>query len=493
MGLLDETLAYLDARRKFAANQLGGLLSDGGDTARQLWAQVNEDARNFRQQGLLARQNTQSAIPELQAQGQDLLLNQLLNVGGMGGITKGAKAAKSAGKNIPASAPEDIVQAAAERTRAVADQPYPQFPASSEYAPWNDVRPGGFRPAYDPKEKKWFVEKIQSPEEQALAKRISEAEQKVAQGDAVPMWDFGNLYRPPQQNVRLAYATRAKGVPDWIAEQYGPAYQDKMVQAALAPGIPNAWKFYWTGPVRDDFLQQLGAHEGPDAFQQFASNMGATTTGAKPYQNVRFASYHDVMQNQGLPVPIATTYPYGHNRWNLHQQALQNLRDAPGGLLLPPEINPKGATFSGDISGLTRSPTFDEVMTGPKGQGLRSQTGTIENAPFKGTYGFAVDAFDPIVAKVGRSRSQVLPAEVRQDILPSDVQSKVWAELGGDPSYAITLPEHISNRINVTAMITGLSPYEVKRRWIMKQMPLLGLGGGGLLLGDVSNVDEGIQ
>jgi hypothetical protein len=246
--------------------------------------------------------------------------------------------------------------------------------------------------------------------------------------------------------------------------------------AVLAPKDPSAFKFYWTGQLQDDYGKVWG-NAGQDQFQQYASNIGATTSGARPPSNVRMASYYDVRQNQGLPIPTAAPYPYGHNKSGTHLDHLRNLEEN-GGLLLPPGKNPKASTFSGNISGQTSDATMDEVMT--TAQGLVNGAGKAQMAPFEGTYDVPVDVFRKVTGDLKRTKGK-LPPEVQKGLLPMDVQSAAWAEFGGDPSYMRPLLGHVSDRINVTARVTGLPVDVVKDLFLRKIIPPLSMGGIGLL------------
>lgn len=367
---------------------------------------------------------------------------------------------------------------AKDMTAKVEQQPMINVPEGPEFWPWR-VKPGGYEAAYDDKKQQWFTRKVSSPDEKKLQKSIKEAEDWLAQpGNNQPVYDLQNLYRPEQQNQTLAYATRPKGVPDWIADQYGDDFKKLMKEKALAPSNPNAWKFYWTGPEQDEFFKAYGKEKGQEEFQKLMSNMGATTSGARPAQNVRSATYHWIREGQGLPLPVAPPYPYGHNKYGTHLNSLNSLLDN-GGVSLPPGQHPKGATFAGNLSGQTSDATMDEVMT--TGHGLLSGTGAPQMAPFEGTYGVPVQKMREVTKDLKRTKGKI-PQEVVSGLTPMDVQSKVWAELGGTPSYAKPLLEHLSDRAQVTSRVTGLPVAEVMRLLREKKMPLLGVGAG--LLGN---------
>jgi hypothetical protein len=388
--------------------------------------------------------------------------------------------AKAAGKTeVKQLTPAEQAESKTEAVRKVEEKnaalrediPY-EPPQGSQYWPWR-VTHGGYAPIQDPKSGKWVATKTPSAGEQKLEGAMDDARKVLAQpGGDQPVWDLSKLIRPQQQNVALAYEGRAKGIPDWITEQYGPGFEEYVKRNALAATDPNAWKFYWTGQLQQDLHKALGPQAGQEAFQQLASNFGSTTSSARPPANVSMGSYFNARQAEGLPLPSAPPYPYGHIRTGTHLKTLQNLLDA-GGEYLPPEVNPKGATFAGNISGQTAAPTMDQIMT--EGHGLVNQAGKLQAAPFKGTYQAPVDAFQNIVAALRGDRG--VPADVRAGLLPMDVQSAAWANIGGDPEYAKPLLQHISDRINITARVTGLPVQVVKDLWMRKEIPLLTTGG----------------
>jgi hypothetical protein len=84
-------------------------------------------------------------------------------------------------------------------------------PDGPEFWPWR-VQHGGYEADKD--DKGWFVKKVMSPEEKKLQAAIKDAEQWVDKpGNNVEVWPLDQLKRPAQQNERLQYATRPKGVP----------------------------------------------------------------------------------------------------------------------------------------------------------------------------------------------------------------------------------------------------------------------------------------
>lgn len=377
----------------------------------------------------------------------------------------------------PSTGESASIEEAARKTAAVRGVAPITVPEGPEFWPWRTEH-GGYQSAFDAKKGKWYAQKITSPDEARLAKAVDAAQKDLP--TMPPVWDAAGAARPVQQDMAMEYASHAKGMPEWIAKQYGPGFQKMVKQGALSAEDPNAWKFYWTRQLQDDFAKTLGPEERQKAFQMFADSMGATTSGARPPQNVKMASYQQMRLDQGLPPTGTPPYPYGHNYSSgSHLKALQNVVDSGR---LDPAVNPKGATFAGNISGQTGNPTMDVVMS--QNTGLTDQAGKALQAPHDMAYQAPVDAFDRVVSDLARTKGKI-PPEVQAGLQPSDVQSAAWAKFGGDPSYARTLLQHISDRINVTARVTGLPVDVVKEMFMRKQIPLLSAGAGGISLSDL--------
>jgi len=173
------------------------------------------------------------------------------------------KLGKRAAQAAENAARQEALDLAASKTAAVRAEPMLQVPDSPEFWPWR-VQHGGFEAAQN-KDKSWFTQKRQSPEEARLAGAISEAEDHFAKNpdQNVEVWPFNEMKRPILQGNRLDYAKSVKGTPDWIASQYGPEWQQKMKDMALgATDNPDAWKFYWTGQWQDDMHKMFGPEAG---------------------------------------------------------------------------------------------------------------------------------------------------------------------------------------------------------------------------------------
>lgn len=375
------------------------------------------------------------------------------------------------------------------KNRALKAEPKPVAPEGEEFWPFR-VEHGGFAAKQDPKSAEWFVGKTPSPGEVMLQKAIAEAEDAVGKGGVPETFPAAGLKRPTQQGQRLAYETRPKGTPETVLDQYESAGK-MMKREALKPSTPDAkeWKFYWTGQLEDRLKSLYGEEEGAREFQRRMSAVGATTSGSRPSQNVRSGSFADWRASQGMAPSVAPPYPYGHNKYGLHKQVLDSLHEG-GGVFLPPGKHPKGATFAGDLTGQTPAMTFDEVMS--LGAGLKTGTGTPKTAPFDGTYGDIVDVGDKVTRDLSRTKGK-LPPDVQRGLLPSDVQSKVWAELGGDPEYSVPILEHYNRRIAVTAKVTGMTPERVAELWLAKKIPLLTATGAAVGAGALAGDGEGAE
>jgi hypothetical protein len=278
-----------------------------------------------------------------------------------------------------------------------------------------------------------------------------------------------------------------KGTPQWILDQYGPAFDAKMKGAAIsAADNPEAFKFYWTGQLQDDLHNRFGPEEGQKMFKSLTDAIGSTTSSARPVQNIRMGSYQDVRMAQGLDPTGMPPYPYGHRYSN--DDHIEKLRALQRDGYLDTMDIPKGGTFSGDLSGQTGDMTFDKVMS--NNIPLKNTKGVIEDSPHNNSYDAAVDAGRRVTDQLRGPEGAALPAEVREGMIPSDVQSAVWSVFGGDPEYAKALIRHISDRINVTSRVTGMSLDRVKDLFLNKAIPLLSAGGAAAGLSQMQPDDQ---
>ena len=125
--------------------------------------------------------------------------------------------------------------------------------------------------------------------------------------------------------------------------------------------------WYFMGQLEKEYIKELGAKEGREAFKrEFGDMMAATTGGAAPYDNFLMAQYANVAAKQGtrlperayeMPFPIGGRYASGNIA-----QAQKYIDEGMVGF--NPAKNPKRYDFSSAFAGNPMSMTIDEQMYG---------------------------------------------------------------------------------------------------------------------------------
>jgi hypothetical protein len=347
---------------------------------------------------------------------------------------------------------EALEAKAARLTGLLATTPQPKLAPDSALSMFQ-AEPGSYRAAIDTKTGKAFAQRVYSPDEADLQKRITAAGK--ASQDMPDVWDLNALTNQPLQGLTLPTEMHAKGPPDWLARDLTPKAL-RQWDKFNARATPGAQDWFKTGQLYNDAAAEGGTSYADKFLRDFGATMGATTSDATPQANVRMASYHMLRRDQGIPTPEVVPYPFGHARYaSTHSAVLQHLDNND---LINSMTNPKGAHFAGNIDGMTDQPTLDRVVA--ENFPLRSAGGKILQAPADKTYGLVAQFMNDAAAKRG--------------LLGKEYQAGGWAGHNPDTldQYGRPLLGHVSDRINLMSAITGIPAQKVKKMWVQRQIYL---------------------
>ena len=294
-----------------------------------------------------------------------------------------------------------------------------------------------------------------------------------------PLFDYSNM-QPATVYPNDPYFSapyRSKGLPQWIAEQMGEGAA-KRVNAAAQRGIdafesgkliddPRQW--YHMGQLQDAFRTELGKVDGDAALISLLDHVGSTTAKSPPMQNFRRATYFDWMKSQGADTAEIPPSPYGSMTQNTHKSATQRLWDTG---TLDHSKNPKPAHFSQNLGGNQEVSTIDEVMSGTGLLNVTSQSGKLLGRPHEGAYGHWRDFQSGLAQRFG--------------LKPDEYQASAWVGSQDDKrivQYSKSALRIFEERIKATSKLLREDPKTTMKRWINKEIPLIGAAGATLLTG----------
>jgi len=323
--------------------------------------------------------------------------------------------------------------------------------------------------AVDKKSGKEFLQKVNSPEAEAVSKARKAAQADITEGNFTPFFDPSKRYYADPEPYGLqgntlqdAMPKKAETIAKYSARANDPAALARLEAAyGLGAEHPDAARWYALGQLEDAFKQQYGPEAGRDLFKsRFADAMAATTGGADPTSNLLMAKYANYMKEAGLPLPEKSydlPFPIG-GRYASTNIAMYDrlLGDQGAGLTT---ANPKRFNFSANFLGDTDRATIDEQMSG-----LFDPAMTI---PPGDSYGVFEAALGDLARKYG--------------VAPAEFQDVAWAggKLAKTPKYKPQpMIQTINEAIERTARVTGLSPEEVVAEGLVgAKRPVYAQGG----------------
>jgi hypothetical protein len=351
---------------------------------------------------------------------------------------------------------------------------------------------------------------------------------------AGPMNLTGDL-RSDVPQIAMERTVPPRGVSPRLQDALNNPAVERGVSESIEKGIGlGADKWYHNEPVRQSFIKELGPVQGPKDYSQFMDMVAATSPRSDVPTNIRNASFY--YSQAGNKLPEKLPYPYGHVAQNLHRQNYETLTaPRPGALSADAPMttawdifkNPKPASFSQNLQGNLEPGTMDTHAF--RNIGMRTNDPRFLETSVSAKYKQGSDPTkDTIVNRFGERRGDTvtfrpqrlheegkLPLSEALNIpyfwtakpnaneygaaekfysrlgrdfkLPTaDAQAAAWSgggNLTGLGTVAThTFPQLLNERILYTAKMRGENPSETLSKFIKREAPLLGLGGGGAAL-----------
>lgn len=326
---------------------------------------------------------------------------------------------------------------------------------------------------------------------------------KAAQDELSGLFDYSRLHEVPKvPQFELPRNIPPRGVPERVTDVAAdPNLRGQMmdiIEQGQRAGGPN---WYNTDPLRDKFVEQLGADAGDKAHRKYMDFVAATSPRSKVGENIRNASYYygREMRGEGMPeVGERNPQPFGHYAQRNHQINA----NAVAGAGWEPLKNPKVSSFVENLVGnqlpatvdthalrlpamLARDPRFLETAyqaskDAPKlniQKLVQSGDMSMEDALKTASYWQAYPKPNEYAALEQYYKS--LAKEM--GMTPAQTQASAW--IGGGKLTGLASDESkpflrfFDDRIMKTARETGMDPKDVLRDFISGKAPLYAKGG----------------
>lgn len=344
-------------------------------------------------------------------------------------------------------------------------------PSGSPQPLLNYPKTGPGKPMINERGKPYF-EKVHTPEEAALKKRLHATQRDIKAGHYKPYFDVSKRYDVDVSKYPAGKTTLKEAVPrtaksiekyENLIKELGPEMK-KRLRAVFKKGdkIPNSEDWYFMGQLEKEFIGELGEEAGRARFKyQFADSMAATTGGADPTSNFRMAMYGNYLEANKLPFPehgYQMPHPIGgrYVGGNMAQRKkMAETNQAGTWTGFEPRKNPKRHNFSRDFIGDEMAATIDEQMSTAMVPGMKLPPGP--------SYGL----YEGVMHQVAK----------QQGVAPRGFQDVAWAGAKGmdegKPMIQVT-----NESIERTARETGLTPKEVVIQGIIhSRIPMYGTAG----------------
>lgn len=323
--------------------------------------------------------------------------------------------------------------------------------------------------AVDKKTGKQFLQKVNSPEAEAVGKARKAAQADISKGNFTPYFDPSARFYVDPAPYNLQGNTLVDAMPkrqDTIAKYEALANNPEglaRLEGAYLKGLetPDAAQWYAMGQLEDAFRQQYGDVLGRQMFKaRFADAMAATTGGADPTSNLLMAKYANYVKEAGDVLPEKSydlPFPIGGRFASGNIAMYDSLLGANGAGLTT--ANPKRFNFSGNFLGDINRATIDEQMSGLFEPGMLIPPGA--------SYGVYEKALGDLAGKY--------------NVAPAEFQDVAWAggKMAKTPNYRPQpMIQTINELIERTARVTGLSPEEVVAEGVVgAKRPVYAQGG----------------
>jgi hypothetical protein len=302
--------------------------------------------------------------------------------------------------------------------------------------------------------------------------------------------------------------------PRGVSERVADAIGSRKVINALTKMVESGEKgasWYHTSPLYEEYVNQLGPEEGKLRFERLMQNVAATSPRNKVPDNIRTASWYQMLDQQGQPLPAKPAEGYGSIAQKNHMANVAKIRAAGQ---LDPIQNPKPASFVENLLGNERPVTIDthnfralgiaskdprflatsvdvdkllpdgstvtETLK-PRAMYERGEL-TLKDALKNPTYWESAPNANEY--KAFEAVQQKLAA--KQGMSPAEWQARMW--VGGGKQTGLASPPEpflktFAARVQYTAHRMGADPVDVLKAFIGGKIPLLEIGAGAVGLG----------
>jgi hypothetical protein len=330
---------------------------------------------------------------------------------------------------------------------------------------------------------------------------------ETAAASTQPFFDYSRLNRLPDvPQIDLPRYAPPRGVPERVSELVtNPDVRAQMVDLINQGKQSGAANWYNTDPLRQSFVEELGARKGAPAFQQYMDMVAATSPRSKVPENVRNASYYYGLARRGEAMPEVGTpnpAPYGHLAQKLHQ--------ANAGAVATegwnPLQNPKPASFAQNLSGnfapvtvdthafglpamLARDPRFLARATlMEKGAPTINPTEMFKSGELTMPQALERPAFwasKPQKTEYGAMENYYKDLARETGLQPAQAQAAAWSAGGNITGLQSEANKpfigFVEDRLRKTADARGISVAEALSQMIRGKAPLLSAGGAAAL------------
>lgn len=192
----------------------------------------------------------------------------------------------------------------------------------------------------------------------AVAPQESQAGVRKA-GDTI--FDLSKLNQVPDvPQVPMERYDPPRGMPPALGSLLTPETSARMEGYANVGRDKGGLGWYNLDPLRQSFMEELGDKQGTKNFNSFVDKIAATSPRAKVANNIRRASYLDILDRQGQPFAGLQNSElpkgYGHIAHKTHDASLQDLQ-AQGSFAA---LNrPKTSSFAENLKGNQAPMTID--------------------------------------------------------------------------------------------------------------------------------------
>lgn len=312
----------------------------------------------------------------------------------------------------------------------------------------------------------------------------------IGMGSEAPLFDLSRLAERPSDvaQVDIPRYVPPRGVPEGVIASMSNPENIARFRQMVERGIDlGGLGWYGTQPLREAFIERLGAVDGEMAYSRYLDYVGATSPRSAVQPNIRTASYYHALERQGIQPPELVPdpgkqarpagpipSPYGPFPVRTHLANVWNILRGQG----YPLSNPKSPSFAANLKGNWQPLTAD--VHNVRGWDLRDTKGNPVDMPSMTEYGHVEDVQQEMARQMG--------------IDPAQLQASGW--VGGEAETGVRsgvdpFMAHLERRIRYTAAQRGESPLQTLDKFIKGERPLLSAGDpAGMVAGAEATRDR---